>query len=55
MRTHLSRRLAAASEETPVTAPESLPSRFDAELDAAVHSRQLADLVRTAFDDSAPP
>ncbi len=38
-----------------MTAPESPPSRFDAELDAAVHSRLLADLVRTAFDDSAPP
>lgn len=30
-------------------------SSFDAELEAAVHSQQLADLFRTAFDESAAP
>jgi SAM-dependent methyltransferase len=32
-----------------------LSSRFDAELEAAVQSRPLADLFRTAFDESAAP
>ncbi len=35
--------------------PASISSRFDAELDDAVHSRPLANLFRAAFDESAAP
>ena len=41
--------------EAPVAGPASLSSRFDAELDAAVNSRPLADLFCTAFDESGAP
>jgi SAM-dependent methyltransferase len=48
-------KVADTSRMPPADPPASLSSRFDAELEAAVHSRPLADLFRAAFDESAAP